>query len=62
EKVRRDEARVAGQAELASSSLDSQVAELEGDSTQTEVEARLSELKAMAAGSAPAVEPAAEES
>jgi phage shock protein A len=49
EKVRRDEARVAGQAELASSSLDSQFAELEGDSTQTEVEARLSELKALAA-------------
>jgi phage shock protein A len=50
EKVRRDEARVAGQAELASSSLDAQFAELEGDSTQTEVEARLSELKALAAG------------
>ena len=50
EKVRRDEAQVAGQAELAASSLDSQFAELEGDSTQTEVEARLSELKALAAG------------
>lgn len=54
EKVRRDEAQVAGQAELASSSLDAQFAELEGDSTQTEVEARLSELKALAAGDAPA--------
>jgi phage shock protein A len=50
EKVRRDEAQVAGQAELASSSLDAQFAELEADTTQTEVEARLSELKALAAG------------
>lgn len=50
EKVRRDEARVAGQAELAASSLDSQFAELEGDSTQAEVEARLSELKGIGAG------------
>jgi phage shock protein A len=50
EKVRRDEAQVAGQAELAASSLDAQFAELEGDTTQTEVEARLSELKALAAG------------
>jgi len=50
EKVRRDEALVAGQAELASSSLDAQFAELEADTTQTEVEARLSELKALAAG------------
>jgi phage shock protein A len=50
EKVRRDEAQVAGQAELASSSLDAQFAELEGDSTQTEVEARLAELKSLASG------------
>jgi len=46
EKVRREEARVAGQAELAASSLDAQFEELEGDSTAAEVEARLSELKA----------------
>lgn len=50
EKVRRDEAQVAGQAELASSSLDAQFAELEADTTQTEVEARLAELKSLAAG------------
>lgn len=62
EKVRRDEALVAGRAELSSSSLDAQFAELEGDSTQTEVEARLSELKALAAGGAPTIEPAVEES
>jgi len=46
EKVRREEARVAGQAELAASSLDAQFEELEGDTTAAEVEARLSELKA----------------
>lgn len=45
EKVRREEARVAGQAELAASSLDAQFEELEGDSTAAEVEARLAELK-----------------
>jgi phage shock protein A len=54
EKVRRDEAQVAGHAELAASSLDSQFAELEGDSTATEVEARLAELKG--AGAPAAVE------
>ncbi|MET1062873.1 MAG: PspA/IM30 family protein [Aeromicrobium sp.] len=60
EKVRRDEARVAGHAELAGSSLDAQFAELEGDTTQTEVEARLAELKGLGAGGSPSVEPAAE--
>ena len=50
EKVRREEARVAGQSELAASSLDAQFEELEGDSTATEVEARLSELKGVGAG------------
>ncbi len=55
EKVRREEARVAGQAELAASSLDAQFEELEGDSTAAEVEARLSELKA-GAGTAPELE------
>jgi phage shock protein A len=45
DKVRRVEAQVAGQAELASSSLDAQFEELELDSTELEVEARLAELK-----------------
>ena len=45
EKVRRVEAQVAGQAELASSSLDAQFDELEADSDALEIEARLSELK-----------------
>lgn len=49
-KVRRSEAQVAGQAELAASSLDSQFEELEGSDTNAEVEARLSELKGIAAG------------
>jgi phage shock protein A len=62
DKVRRVEAQVAGQAELASSSLDAQFEELEGDSTSAEVEARLSELKGIGAGApaTPAVEPTAE--
>ena len=47
EKVRRVEAKAAGQAELASSSLDSQFEELEASSTAAEVEARLSELKGL---------------
>jgi phage shock protein A len=55
EKIRREEARVAGHAELAASSLDAQFEELEGDSTAAEVEARLSELKA-GAGTAPQLE------
>lgn len=50
EKVRREEARVAGQAELASSSLDAQFEELELDSETLEVEARLAELKGLASG------------
>ena len=54
EKVRREEARVAGQAELASSSLDSQFEELEADSDTLEIEARLAELKG--GGATPAVE------
>jgi phage shock protein A len=51
EKVRRDEALVAGHAELASSGLDAQFAELEADSDALEVEARLAELKALGGGS-----------
>ena len=68
EKVRREEARVAGQAELASSSLDAQFEELEADTTQLEIEARLAELKgqlggggqqsALDASSAPTQQPA----
>jgi phage shock protein A len=45
EKVRRDEARVAGQAEIASSSLDAQFEELEDAGQSLEVEARLAALK-----------------
>ncbi|MBM9461824.1 PspA/IM30 family protein [Aeromicrobium sp. YIM 150415] len=51
DKVRRVEAQVAGQAELASSSIDAQFEELELDTTQLEVEARLAELKQLGAGS-----------
>ena len=50
DKVRRVEAKAAGQAELAASSLDSQFEELEASSTAAEVEARLSELKGLGAG------------
>ena len=46
EKVRREEARVRGQQELAASSLDSQFESLEDLGEQTEVEARLAALKA----------------
>ncbi|MRJ76682.1 PspA/IM30 family protein [Aeromicrobium sp. SMF47] len=56
EKVRRNEAQVAGHAELASSSLDSQFEELEAASAMTEVEARLAELKGIGSGQPSAVE------
>jgi phage shock protein A len=45
EKVRRDEALVLGQSELAASSLDAQFEELESAGDQLEVEARLAALK-----------------
>lgn len=45
EKVRREEARVRGAAELASSSIDSQFEQLEDLGEQTEIEARLAALK-----------------
>ena len=45
EKVRREEARVAGQAEVAASSLDAQFEELQEDSGALEIEARLAALK-----------------
>ena len=46
DKIRREEARVAGRAELASSSLESQFDELKDHSRDVEVEARLAALKA----------------
>ncbi|WP_298804203.1 PspA/IM30 family protein [uncultured Pseudokineococcus sp.] len=46
EKVRREEARAAGRAELAASSIDAQFEELDADSDALEVEARLAALKA----------------
>ena len=51
DKIRREEAKVAGQQELAASSLDSQFEGLEDLSTQGEVDARLAALKA--GGAAP---------
>ncbi|MEE6274489.1 PspA/IM30 family protein [Georgenia sp. MJ206] len=45
EQVRREEARVAGQAEIQAGSLESQFAELEDYGTTTEIEARLAALK-----------------
>lgn len=52
EKIRREEARVRGQQELASSSLDAQFESLEDLGEQTEIEARLAALKAGASSSA----------
>ena len=46
EKIRREEALVAGRSELASSSLDAQFESLEGDAVDADVEARLAALKA----------------
>lgn len=46
EKIRREEALVAGRAELAATSLDAQFDELKDHSRDDEVEARLAELKA----------------
>ncbi|SEF18585.1 PspA/IM30 family protein [Jiangella alba] len=45
EKVRRQEAQVAGAAEVAASSIDQQFEELEDSATSVEVEARLADLK-----------------
>ncbi len=45
EKIRREEAKVRGQAELAASSLDAQFNSLEDLGEQTEIEARLAALK-----------------
>jgi len=46
DKIRREEARVRGQEELAASTLDAQFEELEDLGQQTEIEARLAALKA----------------
>jgi phage shock protein A len=48
DKIRREEARVAGQAELAASSLDAQFESLEDDTLDSDVEARLAALKSTA--------------
>jgi phage shock protein A len=52
DKVRRQEAQVAGAAEVAASSIDMQFEELEDTAASVEIEARLAELKG---GQAPAI-------
>ena len=52
DKIRREEAKVLGQQELAASSLDAQFESLEDLDKQTEIEARLAALKLGAGGSA----------
>ena len=57
EKVRREEAKVLGQQELASSSLDAQFESLEDYGKQTEIEARLAALKlGLGAPASPSIE------
>ena len=51
DKVRREEAKVLGQQELQASSLDAQFESLESYDKQTEIEARLAQLKLGAGGS-----------
>jgi phage shock protein A len=51
EKIRREEAKVAGRAELAASSLDAQFETLEDVAKDAEVEARLAELRKNSEGS-----------
>jgi len=46
ERVRREEAFAKGMEEVATSSLEEQFAQLDGDKDETEVEARFAELKA----------------
>jgi phage shock protein A len=53
EKIRREEAKVLGQQELASSSLDAQFESLEDIGKETEIDARLAALKLGAGSSAP---------
>jgi len=56
EKIRREEAKVLGQQELAASSLDAQFESLENLDKQTEIEARLAQLKLGAGGAPTAIE------
>jgi phage shock protein A len=53
EKIRREEAKVRGQQELAASSLDAQFNQLEDLGEQVEIEARLAALKS--GGAKPAI-------
>lgn len=55
EKVRREEAKAIGQAEVASSSLDAQFEELETSGAQIEIEARLAALKSGSTAGAPQI-------
>jgi len=56
DKIRREEAKVLGQQELAASSLDAQFESLEDLGKETEIEARLAQLKLGAGGNASAIE------
>ena len=56
DKIRREEAKVLGQQELAASSLDAQFESLEDLDKQTEIEARLAQLKLGSGGSPSAIE------
>lgn len=58
QKIRQDEAKVRGAAELAASSLDSQFAQLEDLGAATEVDARLAAMKAATAPAAEILEEA----
>jgi len=56
DKIRREEAKVLGQQELAASSLDAQFESLEDLGKETEIEARLAQLKLGAGGNPSAIE------
>jgi len=56
QKVRREEAKVLGQQELAASTLDAQFESLENLDKETEIEARLAQLKLGAGGNTSAIE------
>jgi phage shock protein A len=62
EKVRREEAMARGMAEVTASSTASQFEQLQQDSDDAEVEARLAALKGGSGGAAPAASPPAEPS
>jgi phage shock protein A len=55
EKVRREEAKAIGQAEVAASSLDAQFEELEASGAQIEIEARLAALKSGSSAGTPQI-------